>query len=530
MEDQKTSAVKRLESASNVLVTISANPSVDQLAAAIGASLFLNKLGKHATAVFSGDIPPVLEFLKPEETFEKNTDSLRDFIIALDKSKADKLRYKIEDRLVKIFITPYHTSLSQDDLEFSQGDFNVDTILAIGVRNQRELDQAITAHGRILHDATTVTLNLQNDSQPLGTLNWVNPSASSLCEMTTEICQALKKDGFDAQIATALLTGIVAETERFSNSKTTSDVMNISGLLMSAGANQQLVATKLEQSSPPPPVSGPKTDKKPPASANGALKVDHADDEPKEVSIENIDRGDGERFGKKPEEPTGVKSSAPSPARLVTEPPALGGKLTASGEDKLDPSTDPLSLPPVREPLLSRDNDPLSFIGQPADELETPAAVPPTSEQVPTEEKTLEQIEEAVVDHQPTEQKSEQMPLPDEAATPRLDDAREAVEQALSAAPSTAATDAEPIVPIGEQPAEPPKMDDQDRDDYLDVTKLDTDTGLPLAGGEQEGVLGTADRKEESLDLGPPPPVPPPILPGSFGTEPSPDQDKSQQT
>ena len=41
-----------------------------------------------------------------EKTIEKNTDSLRDFIIALDKSKADKLRYKVEDKFVKIFITP----------------------------------------------------------------------------------------------------------------------------------------------------------------------------------------------------------------------------------------------------------------------------------------------------------------------------------------------------------------------------------------------------------------------------------------
>ena len=52
----------------------------------------LNKLGKHATAVFSGQVPSTIEFLQPEKTLEKNTDSLRDFIIALDKSKADKLR------------------------------------------------------------------------------------------------------------------------------------------------------------------------------------------------------------------------------------------------------------------------------------------------------------------------------------------------------------------------------------------------------------------------------------------------------
>src|SRR3954464_14298772 len=133
MDEQKQKLIDRIAGAQNILVTVSSNPSVDQLSAAIGLTLVLNKMEKHGTAVFSGTVPSTIEFLKPEDTLEKNTDSLRDFIIALDKSKADKLRYKVEDQVVRIFITPYRTSLSQDDLQFSQGDFNVDVVLALGV-------------------------------------------------------------------------------------------------------------------------------------------------------------------------------------------------------------------------------------------------------------------------------------------------------------------------------------------------------------------------------------------------------------
>ena len=125
MENGQDQLLEKLKSANNILVTVSRNPSVDQLAACLGLTLLLNKLGKHGTAVFSGKIPSTLDFLQPEQTIEKNTDSLRDFIIALDKSKADKLRYKVEDELVRIFITPYRASISQKDLEFSEGDFNV---------------------------------------------------------------------------------------------------------------------------------------------------------------------------------------------------------------------------------------------------------------------------------------------------------------------------------------------------------------------------------------------------------------------
>src|SRR6185312_13801271 len=133
MDDAKQQLIDKLQSSNNILVTVSRNPSVDQLASCIGLSLLLNKQGKHAAAVFSGQVPSTLEFLQPEETLEKTTDSLRDFIISLDKSKADKLRYKVEDNIVRIFITPYKTSITQEDLEFSEGDFNVDVVVALGV-------------------------------------------------------------------------------------------------------------------------------------------------------------------------------------------------------------------------------------------------------------------------------------------------------------------------------------------------------------------------------------------------------------
>src|SRR5438105_1421994 len=145
----KQQIVERVKQATNILVTVSKDPSVDQLAACIGLTLLLNKMNKHSTAVFSGQVPSTIEFLQPEKTIETNTDSLRDFIISLDKSKADKLRYKVEYQFVRIFITPYRTSLSEKDLVFSEGDFNVEVVMALGVKDRNQLDAAITAHGRI---------------------------------------------------------------------------------------------------------------------------------------------------------------------------------------------------------------------------------------------------------------------------------------------------------------------------------------------------------------------------------------------
>lgn len=269
--------VKALKEANNVLVTVKNGPSVDELTAAIGLTLMLNHMGKHAITVFSGRVPSTLEFLQPEMAIDTNTDSLRDFIIALDKSKADKLRYKVEDNVVRIFITPYKTSISERDLEFSQGDFNVDVVVALGVVTKEDFDQAVTAHGRILHDATVLALTKQNIVSQIGALNWQEQQASSISEMIASITDALGENVLDGQIATALMTGIVAETDRFRNQNTTPQVLSISAKLMAAGANQQLIAEKLEE-----PDMGniamPLREDDASSGDDGALEIDHDED------------------------------------------------------------------------------------------------------------------------------------------------------------------------------------------------------------------------------------------------------------
>lgn len=387
--------VDKLKNSSNVLVTVSANPSLDQLSACIGLTIVLNKIGKHATAVFSGKIPSAIEFLKPEKTIEKNTDSLRDFIISLDKSKADKLRYKVEDDVVKIFITPYKTSISEKDLQFSQGDFNVDAVVAIGVKDRSHLDAAITAHGRILHDATVMCVNTKSKSE-FAAIDWVETRASSLCEMAADIVLAIKREALDAQVSTSLLTGIVAETDRFRNERVSPHTMSVSGVLMASGASTQLVATKLEDARKSEVVEkepSRRKDVKPSDVDDGTIRIKHNPEPKEEAKIEepeeqreitevkiNPEEQDNIRIDdqgtlrvlaedrgylqEKPEEKPKTQESRSS--SMALDPPRFGGQLTANSvpQDRVySGSTDPLSAAPkpsmIHDGASSADNKPL---------------------------------------------------------------------------------------------------------------------------------------------------------------------------
>ena len=246
----KKQIIDSIKDVTNILVTVSKNPSVDELSAAMGLTIFLNKLGKHATAVASGTMPDAISFLDPAKTFEGSADSLRDFIIALDKDKADHLRYKLDGDVVKIFITPYRTTITSEDLEFSQGDYNVEMVIGLNVVNEADLDSALSSHGKILHDATVATITSGDVISQLGTIDWHDQRVSSVSEMVTTVIDELKTDeaSVDEQISTALLTGIVAATDRFSNDKTSSGVMTVAASLMASGANQQLIVAQLAES------------------------------------------------------------------------------------------------------------------------------------------------------------------------------------------------------------------------------------------------------------------------------------------
>lgn len=443
MNEQKQQIVEKLNSANNVLVTVSANPSVDQLAACIGLTLLLNKMGKHATAVFSGQVPPAINFLKPQETIEKNTDSLRDFIIAIDKAKADKLRYKVEDEVVKIFITPYQHSIGEEDLIFSQGDFNVDVVMALGIARQQDVDTAITAHGRILHDAVVISISNTGASE-LGSINWVDTGASGVAELVSSLAGDLGKDLLDKQIATALLTGIVDETDHFGNQKTTPQTMTVSAALLAAGANQQLVSRELGQgaqqpATKPAPVRDAKSD-------DGRLKIAHQ--EPNfEGNRQKSDKKQGQ--GNKGSQRQSLKPETPgtkyNPSETIPQAPLadLTPITDARSDDSLDAllhqSDNELKLPspadtttpvpdlpplePTPTPMLDEAPAPIldDAPAAPPEESSAPVPTPP----VDTHE-TLADLEKAV--HSPHVQEAE---IVADAPTD-VDSARKAVEDALS--------------------------------------------------------------------------------------------------
>ena len=242
---------EKIQRGANILIALSKDPNLDEISAAIALAIVLDQQKKHVTAIYSGKTPNALEFLKPEDTFEKDTSSLQDFIIALNKSKADHLTYKLDGDYVKIYITPYKGQVKKEDLEYSYGDYNVDLVIVFNVNAGNEIDSALSEYGRIIHDASAINITSGLPGR-FADLEWSDPEKSSVCEMVYDLLKELEITNLSQEVATALLTGILSATERFSNSRTKPTTMAVASKLMEAGADQQLISANILKPETPP--------------------------------------------------------------------------------------------------------------------------------------------------------------------------------------------------------------------------------------------------------------------------------------
>ena len=253
-EDAISKVADKIQHATNILIALSKDPNVDEISAAIALAFVLDQQKKHVTAIYSGQTPNALEFLRPEETFQKDISSLQDFIIALNKSKADHLIYQVEGDYVKILITPYKGQIKKEDLEYSYSDYNVDLVIVFNVNSGSEIDSALSEYGRIMHDAMAINITSSVPGR-FADLEWSDPSKSSVCEMVYDLLSELEIDNTPQEVATALLTGILSATERFSNNRTKPTTMAVASKLMEAGADQQLISSNILKAEAPAEVA-----------------------------------------------------------------------------------------------------------------------------------------------------------------------------------------------------------------------------------------------------------------------------------
>jgi hypothetical protein len=247
-KQQTSEAIRQAET---VLILTGQRPSVDQVTAVIGLAAILRKFGKRVSPVISDNLPASVQVLETTGV-ERTLGGLRDFILKLDTRKAqvDSLRYEPVGEKLNIFVTPSRGGFAPSDVTFDYGQpsFAYDLAIVLGVPTRARLDRAYEQNLELFANIPMVNLDFHRSNEGYGAVNLIEPNASSLCEMLVALSESLQGGIIDAEIATTLLMGIVASTDRFTAAHTTSKSLTVAAQMMAAGARQQAVVKALYRS------------------------------------------------------------------------------------------------------------------------------------------------------------------------------------------------------------------------------------------------------------------------------------------
>jgi len=251
MLTQEQQIFEQIKKARNILITFSAEWSSDAVSSALAFSQFLKKLGKQVDIVAEENKKnDSLSFLEGFSDIKNRFKNLKNFIISLDtrNTKIEKIKYHKEDDKIDFIISPKDGNFSHEDISSSLSKFRYDLIICIGTPDIESIGKIYEGDNEFFYKIPIINIDNHAENEEYGQINLVDLTAVSSSEILFNIFSNYSRDSIDENIATALLTGITAETKSFKTQNITPDSLSTVAQLISMGADRDLIVNNLYRS------------------------------------------------------------------------------------------------------------------------------------------------------------------------------------------------------------------------------------------------------------------------------------------
>lgn len=240
-----------IKSSQQSLITFRKNFSVDSMASALALFLILKKMDK-LTEVVSDEfaLPKNLNFLPNPEIIKPTLANIQKFIISLDiaENNLDQFSYNIENDKLNIYLSPKNGSINFETLKTSASKYRHDLIFVVDSPDLPSLENFYHQNRDFFYDTTIINIDHHPENEIFGQINLINPNAVSTSEIIFEILESFGEELLDPEIATCLLTGMIAKTNSFKTQNVTPKSLNVASRLMAAEANRQEIIKNLFRS------------------------------------------------------------------------------------------------------------------------------------------------------------------------------------------------------------------------------------------------------------------------------------------
>lgn len=237
--------IDQIQRATNVGIAVAKNPSVDQMAAALGLYLALKKLGKNT--IVGCPTEPIVEIsnlVGIDRVKTTVTSNGGDLIVSFPyrEGEIEKVKYTLEEETgtLNIIVEAGEKGLLFDekDVKYTRTGVAFDTFFTIGVPSLETISSLYRAEQ--LTNVNIIAIDNHPQTHPFGSITHVSTRASSLSEQIADILTLMEQTTVvDADIAQNLLSGIISATNDFQDANTTSLAFEMGGILMRKGAIRQ---------------------------------------------------------------------------------------------------------------------------------------------------------------------------------------------------------------------------------------------------------------------------------------------------
>jgi len=244
-------AFELIDKSNNTLIVLPDILNGDALGAGLALSMAFEKLDKNSEIISEQKIPEKFSFLPNSNIIKNQLSGIRDFIISIDtnKNKISQLRYEKEENVLNIILTTLD-KIEEKNIKLAPGPFKYDLIVTIDCPDLENLGRLYDQNTDLFFERPILNIDHKSSNEFFGEVNLVEPTASSSCEIMTNLIQSLGIHSVDQNIATCLLCGIVAKTRSFQLASTTPQALNLASYLITQGAEQEKIIRFLYKNKP----------------------------------------------------------------------------------------------------------------------------------------------------------------------------------------------------------------------------------------------------------------------------------------
>jgi nanoRNase/pAp phosphatase (c-di-AMP/oligoRNAs hydrolase) len=238
-----------LEPATHVLIVTRAAWHVDGLASALAVQRLAEAHGKRAdVAIADFAAPGHLSFIPRLSGVAPKLRDLQRFVISLDvaRTQVDEIYYDVSGDRLRIHVTPKDGGrFSPTDLRAEASPYKYDLIVAVDAPDLASLGAPHEQHGEFFTRGPIINIDHDAANERFGHLNLVDITAAATAEIVAGLVKADQAATLDEEMATLLLTGLIAKTRSFRTPATSPRSLDLAAELMTAGASREDIVRRL---------------------------------------------------------------------------------------------------------------------------------------------------------------------------------------------------------------------------------------------------------------------------------------------